>query len=318
MVSTFPAKSSGRKSPAFCALAPLLFLVLSQSAAADTLSVGVLGAGSFPAGDCSGTGTNPETVSCSENSSSLSGSGFATYSSLGASTQVTGNIAGGWENYWLNTGILGGSSSTSYVIQENFSLTGTYNYSTENLARIEPNTQVVINGQNVLNDNSNDILYCNNGSPTCAPGSGRGTISTTLQTTPVTLKGGQDFTFLVEFNLTVQCSSLTSAVCNATGDFGDPAIIDFVITNPTTGLPVSGVTVTGDDGTVYAVNTSSGVPEPSSAGLLTVGLLGVVILSARKRFQGITMRGVFTTSRGVHDRRPPRYSKTFDHPDVAV
>jgi len=28
-------------------------------------------------------------------------------------------------------------------------------------------------------------------------------------------------------------------------------------------------------------------------------------------------RGVFS-SRGVHGRRPPRYSETFDHPDIAV
>jgi hypothetical protein len=88
---------------------------------------------------------------------------------------VTGTTAVlGWENSWLNIGILGGSPSSSYVIQADFTLNGTYSYSTENLARIEPNTQVFINGQDVLNDSSNYILYCNDASPTCAHGSGGG------------------------------------------------------------------------------------------------------------------------------------------------
>lgn len=37
----------------------------------------------------------------------------------------------------------------------------------------------------------------------------------------------------------------------------------------------------------------------------------------RESTPGIAMRGA-CSSRGVHGRRPPRYSETFDNPDIAV
>lgn len=66
---------------------------------------------------------------------------------------------------------------------------------------------------------------------------------------------------------------------SVTSDFLDPATLAFVATNPVTGAPLSGITITGDSGTIYSVNEVLAAPEPST---LTLSLSVLIVLIASR------------------------------------
>jgi hypothetical protein len=96
-----------------------------------------------------------------------------------------------------------------------------------------------------------------------------------FSTTPFSFVVGHFASLHAGFNLTVHCLGSCS------GDFLDPTLTDVEIFDPSTGLPVQGISVTGDDGTVYPVNVNEAapvapVPEPATLTLTGLGLAGVV------------------------------------------
>lgn len=105
-----------------------------------------------------------------------------------------------------------------------------------------------------------------------------------INSNPFSVISGQTYYFLETFYFFEQCISGT-----CTADFPDPELKNIIVTDPTTGLAVSGVTVTGSDGAIYPVNASASgssgaVPESGSAATLGFGLLVVAFVPAvRKR-----------------------------------
>jgi hypothetical protein len=71
------------------------------------------------------------------------------------------------------------------------------------------------------------------------------------------------------------------------GDFLDPfSITDIEVTDPTTGLPLSGISITGADGITYPVNISS-VPEPNNIWFVLASIISCIGLQARRRIQAM-------------------------------
>ena len=159
-----------------------------------------------------------------------------------------------------------------------FSLNGTWSYTDANWAYIHPVTQVSLNGQGYLQNYPGapgDEAFnqdCNNfgggyvgptGHPALYAPCGRGTvsgdISATLVSMPFSFVAGPAHTYTLgaSFDLLVQCSG------SCDGDFLDPTLTDIEIMDPTTVLTVQGISVTGDDGTVYP---DFGMGLPPAAG----------------------------------------------------
>jgi hypothetical protein len=93
-----------------------------------------------------------------------------------------------------------------------------------------------------------------------------------LVSKPFMFKVGVPLSLAVEFSLNTNCNA-----CSV--DFVDPELTDLVITDPSTGLPVLGLTAVGDEGTVFPVDVgiAAPTPEPSSLALLAVGLIAVIV-----------------------------------------
>jgi hypothetical protein len=94
------------------------------------------------------------------------------------------------------------------------------------------------------------------------------------------VQAGTQYQFEQEIVLWAQAS----AGSTVTADFLDPAsIVNVEVTDPTTGAPISGVSVTTANGISFPVNgAAAAVPEPSSLYLLAAGVLGLVLLQRRK------------------------------------
>jgi hypothetical protein len=94
--------------------------------------------------------------------------------------------------------------------------------------------------------------------------SANGNFSGTFTSSVVDTTVGATLNPEVEFDLTLHGVYWEGST---TADFLDPATLSFLATDPTTGALLSGVTVTGDSGTVYSVNAITSIPEPSALAL---------------------------------------------------
>jgi len=292
-----------------------LFLAVQQSARAIPLSVNLIA----PTGDtCMIVGTVANSsATCSGTGNTAVLSGIATSNSLAASATITegsgfgGIPAGSVEAYFDQpaTLALGGCSNPppgatncneNVDLQLQWAVNGNYSYSGATLARIDLTNELTVNNVTVLDNTSLGFDYCDSGSPTCSAESGSGTISDTLLSTPIAVALGSQVLLFGEFDLSVQCGSVpVFDAVSCGGDFGDPILTNVLITDATTGLPVSGVTLTGADGTVYPVNVSSAVPEPSFAGLALLILMAIGVVSRRRS----VLRVPQSPQCGASDRR---------------
>jgi hypothetical protein len=290
----------------------LPLLAFCRNASADTLSVSF---DILPSGvvcQQSGTPTNGSvtcTVPTQSASAMESASGFADYGSLGASGQITSAVGQVYVSTffqqdisWNGTGtvvcptttpglancpagdIKTFDPGTTLTAALYFSLIGSWSYDTGAYAYIEPEIGAAVNGVTVLSTGTTYNQVCSDffPGPACGQGTHTAPVSATLVSTPFTFVVGTDDSWSAAFNLLVQCSGS----CN--GNFLDPTLTDIEISDPTTGLPVQGISVTGDNGTVYPVNVaeaiSAPVPEPATLTLTALGLAGVAT-RYRRRFR---------------------------------
>lgn len=98
-----------------------------------------------------------------------------------------------------------------------------------------------------------------------------------LNSLPYTTTVGADLSFSLSFSNSVLDSgcAILSSGCYVTSAFNDP-VLYIQATDPTTGEPLSSITITGDSGITYPVNTSP-VPEVSTvtSTSLALVLLGI-------------------------------------------
>jgi len=288
-------------------LVVLPLLGLAQKAAADMMGVGFTVIPGVTGCSQSGSSTNASETCAFLNGNGTQGSvalsGSAGIGNLAASAQVTNadvelvvnsyfqqNVAFGSVGYLVcpdTPGVVGCSAGgqlkyfpagTVFNAALYFSLNGSWSYSGAGWAYIHPVTQVALNGHTYLDDATHN-QDCNNydyGVP-YAPcnATASGDVSAILASAPISIVSGQNYLLRADFDLFVQCG----AFANCKGDFLDPTLTDIEITDPTTGLPVEGISVTGDDGSIYPVNLNEAAPIPTPEPG-TIYLLGFVLIAA--------------------------------------
>lgn len=112
-----------------------------------------------------------------------------------------------------------------------------------------------------------------------------GVVSELLFSPVCRVANGQELELSLIFGLGLSPENEGSAYGDLVGLFPDPSITNIEITDPNTGQPIPGVTVTGQSGTVYTVNAST-VPEPATFPVIFAGIL-------------ILLAGWFAQSKGV-------------------
>ncbi|MBM3729060.1 MAG: PEP-CTERM sorting domain-containing protein [Acidobacteria bacterium] len=161
-----------------------------------------------------------------------------------------------------------GSTLTGYLF---YDFQGAYTHQgNRGFVRVRPEFNVTVNtAQHAFNEN----LNCGGQfEPVCLGSTV--TVNRVLQV-PVTVVTGRPVRLYTAFGLLVHCE----AGCSA--DFGDPALVDIVLTDPATGLTVHGLTASSDAGVIYPMNRAAAVPEPESVVLTAAGAF--LILSCRRR-----------------------------------
>lgn len=171
----------------------------------------------------------------------------------------------------------GAPAGTPLDLQFFVSYGGTYNYSGLGYALLQPTAQIFLPNQHTfLLNNSTQATFCavSSGCPYTTPqynpaigASGSGSINQSLTSTSVLLAAGTtQLAVNYEFQLLlIEGGPATASPTDVfTADFLDPfSLTNIEVTNANTGLPVSGITITGSSGAVYPVNVPSAVPEPS-------------------------------------------------------
>jgi hypothetical protein len=230
-------------------------------------------------------------VSCSQGTFSAAAS--ATLTSLGAKASLTDdNGTGGAVAFAQDVMHVGGvPNGTPIDLTFEFTYAGTYSWlfdpgdrPVDEFLRVEPqvsfsfgsntlvntggllskvicgsNSQPVFSGCDIYADSGNEVEAGTLISPTALTTAGS-SISTNLSLGSVFEMG-------------------VTTITSVDVDFLDPLTIsDIIATDPTTGQVLSGVTITGDSGTIYAVNAT---PEPSTFAFFVGGIGGLLWITTR-------------------------------------
>lgn len=234
-------------------------------------------------------GSLSNTASCAAGNQSFTESELANFSTVGASVTATGTGTGssvGGEVSALSVQLLtvsGLPMGQTVDLKFDMHVTGSY--------KLTPAS----GGTTGFFENTYIFLGGNGGGTGCsapAPSSvclgsggtpGSGTISADFMSSTFTVQAGKQYEFEQEIALLAQTQGAGSKV---TADFLDPAsIVNVIATDPKTGLPISGVSVTTDGGITYPVNGAgpSGVPEPSTLFLVGPGAALLLFRTQRRR-----------------------------------
>lgn len=271
------ALSLSRVVPLFAAFA--LVVALSGVAHADYFEIFT------PCGD-SGSGTTPTSVSCTGTytpppaegggSGTVNASGAITNSaSFGSMISMSGDSPNGGVLLSIGTSItIGGpSSGTPVDLLFVLSYSGKYSYSESQWAGITEDYSLGIGGFNAGGVDSWSLCStgCDLSSPT---GIISGSLSDLVHTTT-----GSTIGYYVGFSNNVSSPGFSSGSISV--DLLDPMNVTVFALDPSTGALLSGITVTGADGTQFPVNPSS-VPEPSSMLLLAGGFAAIMGITRRR------------------------------------
>ena len=270
-------------------------LALVEPARADYFNYVTIG------GDCLGGGNNTlttggspgpvggslsNTASCTTGNQSVTESELATFSTIGTKLTTTGLSTGsatGPEVSALSVQLLtvtGVPSGETVDLNFDMHVTGSYTLSPASggFTGFFENTYIFLG-------NMGGGTGCSAPAPTsvCLGAGGTpasGTVSGDFMSSTFAVQAGTQYQFEEEITLLAQAS----AGSTVTADFLDPAsIVNVEVTDPTTGAPISGVSVTTASGISFPVNgAAAAVPEPSSLYLLAAGVLGLVLLQRRK------------------------------------
>jgi len=271
-----------------CFGAGLLLAGLQQTGAAATISASVNGIDALsctsPTGTspvASGTATASETCTYSDSTATLSAS--SSILSLGASVSATGGAIPDAAASYTEFVTFAGTDSSIICPGAN-GIVECYGGGAPNDP--QAGTQLTaafyftVNGTlsgNFQDDGINNGLQIDVNDTSLLNSSGTGE----LVSSPFDFYVGTAVKLGVSFNLEVAC-----AVGGCSADFADPELTDLVITDPSTGLPVLGLTAVGDDGTVFPVDVglseSTPTPEPSYLVLLAAGLVALGIAGRRR------------------------------------
>ena len=228
----------------------------------------------------------PVSASCSDIYGQ--GSGFANYTHLGVMGATAGSaftsISEMFDTVTISGIAVGTQVALTFVTQYDgfyaFHATGPSddaNLSTTVLLAFNQANNYIINGGQSLEFCGLGLAPMQScyayGSSLAGPAPG-----VTLVSSQVITSAGTGVPIHLEFSLFVDASTGASI----SGDFLDPfTLTNILVTDPTTGQPIAGATISGASGATYPVKVSS-TPEPSTWLTLTTGILLVGGLRLRE------------------------------------
>jgi hypothetical protein len=272
-----------------------LFMVRSALADSAQLSVGTGECVTDQSQTLYGPGPLNISISCTPTSGgapvngSLTGIATANYLTTGSGADLTFSSSNGGGAY-VEIGsydpdfqISGAPPGTPMALTFYGYFGGSYSYSTGYEVLEGLTAQIGIdtsNGVTFLLNDTQRFGFCD-GDDACDglpsyytnSASGSGSLTVPFQSITYDMTEGQSGILALTSDFTQSTSAFGGYASSFTGDFLDPfTITNIAVTDPTTGQPLSGISITGAYGISYPVNVSS-VPEPSSLGLLSAIIL---------------------------------------------
>ena len=233
-------------------------------------------------------GSLSNTSSCANGNQSVTESELATFSTIGTSITATETApgGGGGEVSALSVQLLtvtGVPDGTMVDLKFDMHVTGSYTLTPASggTTGFFENTYIFLGG-------NGGGTGCSAPAPSsvclgASSSSVSGTVSADFMSSTFTVQAGKQYEFEQNIALLAQTQGAGSKV---TADFFDPAsIVNVIATDPMTGLPLSGVSVTTAVGVTYPVNGSapSGVPEPITLFLVGPGATFLFFRVQQKR-----------------------------------